>query len=239
MILYPAMDLMGGRCVRLAQGRFDDATIYSADPSEALAGFAAAGATWAHVVDLDGAKAGAPRQHDLIAGLAATAPLKLQVAGGFREAAQIARMLDAGVGRVVIGSLAVKAPDLVNAFLAEFGGDRITLALDVNIVDGVPMVATAGWTESSGRSLWDIAALYPDARHLLVTDISRDGMMGGPNVDLLEQAVARLPRLAVQASGGVSSLDDLRGLPTAGAIVGKALWEGKIDLKEAVDLAGA
>lgn len=239
MILYPAMDLMGGRCVRLAQGRFDDATIYSADPSEALAGFAAAGATWAHVVDLDGAKAGAPRQHDLIAGLATTAPLKLQVAGGFREAAQIARMLDAGVGRVVIGSLAVKAPDLVNAFLAEFGGDRITLALDVNIVDGVPMVATAGWTESSGRSLWDIAALYPDARHLLVTDISRDGMMGGPNVDLLEQAVARLPRLAVQASGGVSSLDDLRGLPTAGAIVGKALWEGKIDLKEAVDLAGA
>lgn len=239
MILYPAMDLMDGRCVRLAQGRFDDATIYSADPAEALAGFAAAGAEWTHVVDLDGARAGAPRQHDLIAGLAAGAVQKLQVAGGFRDSTQIARMLDAGVGRVVIGSLAVKQPDLVRRFLAQFGGDAITLALDVNIVDGVPMVATAGWTESSTRSLWDVAAEYPEARHLLVTDISRDGMMNGPNVELLEQAVEQLPHLAVQASGGISSIEDLRGLPTDGAIIGKALWEGRIRLEEALEVAGA
>ena len=238
MILYPAMDLMGGRCVRLAQGRFDDATIYSADPAEALAGFADAGARWAHVVDLDGARAGAPRQHDLIAGLASAAGLQLQVAGGFREADQIARMIDAGVGRVVIGSLAVKDPGRVAAFLESFG-DRITLALDVNVVEGVPMVSTAGWTETSTKSLWDIAALYPRARHLLVTDISRDGMMSGPNVELLAEVVERLPYMDVQASGGVSSLDDLRRLPTAGAIIGKALWEGKIDLREALDLAGA
>lgn len=239
MILYPAMDLMGGRCVRLAQGRFNDATIYSADPAEALAGFARAGADWAHVVDLDGARAGAPRQHDLIAGLVAAAPLKLQVAGGFREADQIARMLDAGVGRVVIGSLAVKDPARVIGFLDRFGGERITLALDVNIVDGTPMVATAGWTESSASSLWDVAALYPGARHLLVTDISRDGMLNGPNVELLTEAVERLGGLQVQASGGIASLDDLRGLPTAGAIVGKALWEGRIDLKKAIEVAGA
>ena len=238
MIVYPAMDLMGGRCVRLAQGRFDDATIYSADPAEALAGFADAGARWAHVVDLDGARAGAPRQHDLIAGLASAAGLQLQVAGGFREADQIARMIDAGVGRVVIGSLAVKDPGRVAAFLESFG-DRITLALDVNVVEGVPMVSTAGWTETSTKSLWDIAALYPRARHLLVTDISRDGMMSGPNVELLAEVVERLPYMDVQASGGVSSLDDLRRLPTAGAIIGKALWEGKIDLREALDLAGA
>ncbi|HJQ17460.1 MAG TPA: 1-(5-phosphoribosyl)-5-[(5-phosphoribosylamino)methylideneamino] imidazole-4-carboxamide isomerase [Allosphingosinicella sp.] len=238
MIVYPAMDLMGGRCVRLAQGRFDDATIYSADPAEALAGFAEAGARWAHVVDLDGARAGAPRQHDLIAGLASAAGLQLQVAGGFREADQIARMIDAGVGRVVIGSLAVKDPGRVAAFLESFG-DRITLALDVNVVEGVPMVSTAGWTETSTKSLWDIAALYPRARHLLVTDISRDGMMSGPNVELLAEVVERLPYMDVQASGGVSSLDDLRRLPTAGAIIGKALWEGKIDLREALDLAGA
>jgi len=237
MILYPAMDLMDGRCVRLAQGRFDDATVYSADPAEALARFAAAGAQWAHVVDLDGARAGAPRQHDLIAGLAGSAALELQVAGGFREADQIARMIDAGVGRVVIGSLAVKDPERVNGFLDRFGGDRITLALDVNIVDGTPMVATAGWTETSRQSLWDIAALYPGARHLLVTDISRDGMMTGPNVPLLRDCVERLPHLAVQASGGIASIDDLRGLPTAGAIVGKALWEGKIDLGEALACA--
>jgi phosphoribosylformimino-5-aminoimidazole carboxamide ribotide isomerase len=230
------MDLMGGRCVRLAQGRFDDATVYSDDPAQALADFARAGATWTHVVDLDGAKAGEPRQHDLIATLAGGTSLKLQVAGGFREAGQIARMLDAGVGRVVIGSLAVKDPEKVLAFLAEFGGDRITLALDVNIVDGVPMVATAGWTETSRQSLWNIAAFYPGARHLLVTDISRDGMMTGFNRDLLAEVVERLPQLAVQASGGVASIDDLRDLPTAGAIIGRALWEGKIDLEEALAL---
>lgn len=234
MIVYPAIDLMSGRCVRLAQGRFEDATIYSADPAEALAGFAAAGATWAHIVDLDGARAGTPVQHDLLVSLAGSAVLNLQVAGGLRTQEQIARLLDAGVGRVVIGSLTVKDPEAVSSFLAEFGPERITLALDVNVVDGVPMVATAGWTETSTRSLWDIAALYPQARHLLVTDISRDGMMSGANEPLLAEVVGRLPHLAVQASGGVSSLDELRRLPTNGAIVGKALWEGRIDLAEAI-----
>ncbi|TMJ12735.1 MAG: 1-(5-phosphoribosyl)-5-((5-phosphoribosylamino)methylideneamino)imidazole-4-carboxamide isomerase [Alphaproteobacteria bacterium] len=232
MILYPAMDLMGGRVVRLAQGRFDDSTAYPAEPAEALAAFAEAGAEWAHVVDLDGARAGEPRQHELIASLA-SAPLKLQVAGGFRTRDHIARMFDAGVARVVIGSLTVKQPELVSAFLAEFGG-RITLSLDVRVIDGVPEVATSGWTEDSGRSLWDVAALYPEVRHLLLTDIGRDGMLAGPNFDLLEEAGRLLPHLAIQASGGVSSLDDLRRLHTAGAIVGKALWEGRIGLREAL-----
>jgi phosphoribosylformimino-5-aminoimidazole carboxamide ribotide isomerase len=235
VILYPAMDLMGGRVVRLAQGRFEDSTTYPADPAAALAGFAAAGAQWAHVVDLDGARAREPVQHDLIAGLAREAALDLQVAGGFRSRDQIARMLDCGVGRVVVGSLAVDRPDLVRGFLEAFGGDRITLSLDVRLVDGVPIVATAGWTEDSGRGLWEIAALYPEARHLLLTDIGRDGMLAGPNFELLEEASRRLPHLAIQASGGVSSLADLRRLSTAGAIVGKALWEGRIDLAEALD----
>jgi phosphoribosylformimino-5-aminoimidazole carboxamide ribotide isomerase len=239
MILYPAMDLMGGRCVRLSQGRFDAATTYPADPRDALIAFAEAGAEWTHVVDLDGARAGAPRQHDLIADLASTASQALQVAGGFREAGQIGAMLNAGVGRVVIGSLAVKDPALVNQFIAEFGPDRITLALDVNMVDGAPMVATAGWTETSSRGLWDIADLYPAARHLLVTDIGRDGMMLGPNFALLEEAAERLPHLAIQASGGIASLDDLRRVPTSGAIIGKALWEGRVDIAEAVRLARA
>jgi phosphoribosylformimino-5-aminoimidazole carboxamide ribotide isomerase len=135
---------------------------------------------------------------------------------------------------VVIGSLAVKQPELVRGFLARFGGERITLSLDVRLVDEVPMVATLGWTEDSGQSLWDIAALYPEARHLLLTDIGRDGMLQGPNFGLLEEAGRRLPHLAIQASGGVSSLDDLTRLDTAGAIVGKALWEGRIDLVEAL-----
>jgi phosphoribosylformimino-5-aminoimidazole carboxamide ribotide isomerase len=238
MILYPAIDLMGGRVVRLAQGRFDDATIYSDDPAEALARFAEAGAAWAHIVDLDGARAGAPVQHDLLASLARTAAPKLQVAGGFRTADQLARMFDAGVARVVIGSLAVDEPDAASALFGRFGGDRITLALDVRIEEGEPIVATRGWAEGSGRSLWDIAGLYPDARHLLVTDIARDGMLSGPNLDLIGRAASALPHLAVQASGGVASLDDLRrsrDAGAAGAIVGKALWEGRFTLAEALD----
>jgi phosphoribosylformimino-5-aminoimidazole carboxamide ribotide isomerase len=237
MILYPAIDLMDGRVVRLAQGRFDDATAYGADPAEALGGFAEAGAEWAHVVDLDGARAGAPVQHDLLASLADAARLKLQVAGGFRTADQLARMFDAGVARVVIGSLAVEDPDATAALFDRFGGERITLALDVRIEAGEPVVATRGWTEGSGRSLWDVAALYPSTRHLLVTDISRDGMLTGPNIDLIARAATALPNLALQASGGVAALDDLvrlREAGAAGAIVGKALWEGHFGLAEAL-----
>lgn len=239
MIIYPAMDLMGGRCVRLSQGRFEDVTTYSADPTEALAAFAGAGAEWSHVVDLDGARAREPIQHDLIASLAGSVSQKLQVAGGFRTREHISRMLDAGAGRIVIGSLAVSDPERVNAFITEFSGDRIALALDVNVVDGTPMVATHGWTEDSGLTLWKVAALYPSTRHLLVTDIGRDGMLSGPNFALLDQVAALLPHLEVQASGGISSLDDVKQLRTAGTIVGKALWEGRIDLKEAIHLARA
>jgi phosphoribosylformimino-5-aminoimidazole carboxamide ribotide isomerase len=241
MIIFPAMDLMDGCPVRLAQGRFDNATNYLLDPAEAVLAFEAAGAEWAHLVDLDGARAGAPRQHGLLADIALSVTLKLQVAGGFREEAHFARMFDAGVDRVVVGSLAVKEPDLTRDLFERFGGDRITLALDVKIIDEVPVVATSGWTELSGRSLWEVAALYRQARHLLVTDIGRDGMMSGPNCALIEEIARRLPDVHVQASGGVSSLEDLRDLKAAGAagaIVGKALWEQRIDLRAAID-AGA
>jgi phosphoribosylformimino-5-aminoimidazole carboxamide ribotide isomerase len=232
--LYPAVDLMAGEVVRLKQGRFDDRTTYSSKPLQALKDFAAAGAEWAHVVDLDGARAGEPVQHALIAELARSAPLKLQVAGGFRNREQVARMLNAGVARVVIGSLAVKQPETVQSFLDEFGPDRITLSLDVRLVDGTPMVAVSGWAEDSGQSLWEVAALYPQARHLLLTDIGRDGMLEGPNFALYEEAARRLPELKIQASGGVSSLADLDKLRTDGAIVGKALWEGRIRLEDAL-----
>jgi phosphoribosylformimino-5-aminoimidazole carboxamide ribotide isomerase len=137
----------------------------------------------------------------------------------------------------VIGSLAVLEPKRARDLIDRFGAERITLALDVNIVRGAPFVATAGWTESSERTLWEVAADFPEARHLLVTDISRDGMLSGPNFALLDEAVARLPHLDIQASGGISSLDDLKRLKTAGAIVGKALWEGRIVLEEAIALA--
>ena len=238
MLIYPAIDLIGGQCVRLSQGRFENPTVYPTDPAEALARFAEAGASWTHIVDLDGARARSPRQHELIAKLARSATQQLQVAGGFRERDQLARMFDAGVGRVVLGSLAVSAPDTVAAWIDEFGPEHVTLAFDVHIADGVPEIATAGWLEASGRSLWNVAALYPRARHVLVTDISRDGMLTGPNVELIEEMVRRFPNLDVQASGGVAAAEDLvalRRAGAAGAIVGKALWEDRIDLAEAVD----
>lgn len=234
MIVYPALDLMGGRVVRLAQGRFEDRVDYPDDPGEALARFAAAGAEWAHVVDLDGARAGTPLQHDLIAGLAGGAPLKVQAAGGLRTAEQVARLLGRGAARVVIGSLAVSEPETVRGLIAQFDADRIALALDVRIAGGEPIVATDGWTGDSGRSLWDVAAGLPEARHVLVTDIGRDGMLEGPNVALLAEVVRRLPHMAVQASGGVATLGDIARLPTAGVIVGKALWDGRIDLGDAI-----
>lgn len=239
MIVYPAMDLMGGRVVRLRQGRFDEATAYESDPRRGLRAFAEAGADWAHLVDLDGARAGTPVQHALIAGLAADAPLRLQVGGGVRSHDHVQRLLEAGVARVVVGSVAVRQPELVREWLKEFGPERITLALDVRLVGGEPQVAISGWAEDSGRSLWDVAEAFPDARHLLLTDIGRDGELAGPNFALLDEAVERLPHVQLQASGGVSSLADLKRLRTAGAIVGKALWEGRLDLAEVLDLARA
>ncbi len=239
MIVYPAMDLMGGQVVRLRQGRFEESTTYSADPQSALREFAAAGAQWAHVVDLDGARAREPVQHELIARLAAAAALRLQVGGGVRSREHVESLRRAGVARVVVGSVAVRQPELVRGWIAEFGAERITLALDVRMIGGEPQVAISGWTENTGLTLWDVACQFPDARHLLLTDIGRDGELAGPNFELLEHAVERLPHMAVQASGGVSSLADLKRLRTAGAIVGKALWEGRVLLEEALDLARA
>lgn len=233
MIIYPAMDLIGGRIVRLRQGRFDEITFYDPEPTAALRSFADAGAEWAHVVDLDGARAGAPAQHELLASLAAASPLRLQVAGGVRSEDHVAALLAAGASRVVVGSLAVRDPQATSALLDRFGPDRVTLSLDVRVL-AEPMVATHGWQEDSGQSLWEVAALYPTARHLLLTDIGRDGMLEGPNHSLLSQAVERLPHLAIQASGGVTSLDDLARLTTHGAILGRAMWEGCLSLQDAL-----
>lgn len=148
-------------------------------------------------------------------------------------------MFDAGVARVVVGSLAVKQPETVRTWIAEFGPEQVALSLDVRMVNDTPMVAVAGWTEDTGQSLWDVAALYPGARHFLVTDIGRDGMLQGPNFELYEEIARRLPDVAVQASGGVSSTADIERLRTNGAIIGKALWEGIVSLEEALGLARA
>jgi phosphoribosylformimino-5-aminoimidazole carboxamide ribotide isomerase len=237
MIIYPAMDLIAARIVRLRQGRFDEVTFYDPAPADALRSFADAGAEWAHVVDLDGARAGAPAQHELLKSLASASPLKLQVAGGVRSADHVAALIEAGASRVVVGSLAVRDAEATSALLERFGPERITLSLDVR-VEAEPMVATHGWQEDSGLTLWDVAARYPTARHLLLTDIGRDGMLQGPNHKLLAEAVERLPHLAIEASGGLTSLDDIARLTTAGAILGRAMWEGRLSLAEALGARG-
>lgn len=239
MLIYPAIDLRGGECVRLLHGRFDAVTRYDADPLARLAAFDAAGATWIHIVDLDGAEAGEPRQHDLIARMAAATSMRIQAGGGVRKSEDVSRLLDAGAERVVVGSLAVRQPDTVIEWLHRFGPDRLTLALDVRRVEGVPMVATDGWTRGSDLSLWQaldrLSAGKPS--HVLVTEISRDGALEGPDVDLAAEVVRRRPDLAYQASGGVASLADLAALKAAGAtgaIVGRALYEGRFTLEEAL-----
>lgn len=237
MILLPAIDLIGGRCVRLAQGDFARETEYSDDPAAALADFAAQGAIEAHIVDLDGARAGAPRQHELLKQLASVPALELQVAGGFRTSDQVAAVLDSGVSRVVIGSLAVSDPGAFASMLDRFGADRLTLALDVRVENGAPLVATHGWEVGSGRTLGEVLGQFPAVRHLLVTDIARDGMLTGPNLELMTRIIADFPGIELQASGGVADLSHLAALHGAGAtraIVGKAIWEGRFTVADGI-----
>jgi phosphoribosylformimino-5-aminoimidazole carboxamide ribotide isomerase len=237
MILYPAIDLIDGRCVRLAQGDFARETRYDEEPAAALARFADEGAEWTHIVDLDGAKAKEPRQHDLLATLAESSSLKLQVAGGVRTIDHVAMLLDAGVARVVVGSLAVNDPTAFTIMLDRFGAEALTLALDVRLVGRHAMVATHGWTEGSGKTLDAVLKGFPAVRHLLVTDIGRDGMLSGPNLPLIEAIVDTWPKVELQASGGVARLDDLphlKQMGAAGAIVGKALWEGRFTIRQAL-----
>ena len=239
MIIYPAIDLKGGVCVRLMHGRFDQVTQYDERPAARLAAFVAEGADWVHIVDLDGAEAGRAMQHGLIGNLTASVAVSIQSGGGVRSADDVSRLLDAGVARVVVGSLAVTKPDEVAGWLDRFGPEKLTLALDVKIADGVPVPALKGWTEAAGIDLWTALDRYPPgtARHLLVTDVGRDGALTGPNLDLLAEVRRRRPDLAVQASGGVSSLADLtaaKAIGCDGAIVGRALYEGCFTVAEAI-----
>ncbi len=242
MLIYPAIDLKDGVCVRLMHGRFDQVTRYDEQPAARLTAFVAEGAEWIHVVDLDGAEAGEARQHGLIGELTQAIDVNIQSGGGVRGANDVAKLLDAGVSRVVVGSLAVTQPNDVAAWLKGYGVERITLALDVKIEDGAPVPALKGWTQSSGVTLWDALDRYPEgtAKHLLVTDVGRDGALTGPNLELLAEIRRRRPDLVLRASGGVSSLDDIRAIKALGchgAIVGRALYENRFTLPEAIAAA--
>ncbi len=238
--VYPALDIRNGQVVRLLQGDYAQQTTYGDDPLPRAQAFVAAGASWMHLVDLDAAKAGGYTLAPLLAQIASNTSLKVQTGGGVRGRDDVARILDAGASRVVIGSLAVREPDSVLAWLDEFGADRLTIALDTRQGDdGVWRLPVHGWTETADVTLDELATRYAQAgmKHLLCTDIARDGMLSGPNIDLYAHLSKLLPGVAVQASGGVRDVNDVAAAKAAGcggAVLGKALLEGRLQLEEAL-----
>ena len=244
-LLYPAIDVREGRVVRLRQGDYDAETRYADDPLAVAKRYAADGATWLHLVDLDAARHGGWTLAPLVAAIVAETGLAVQTGGGVREAEDVAAILAAGASRVVVGSLAVRQPNRVLGWLERFGSDRMTVALDARAdAAGVYRLPVHGWTEASGLALFDLLQRYAESglRHLLCTDIARDGMLAGLNLALYRELSGRFPAVAVQASGGVASLDDVRGAKLAGAggaILGKALLEGRFDVAQALAAANA
>ena len=238
MLLIPAIDLRNGRCVRLFQGDFGAETRYEHEPHELLLRYREFGASWLHVVDLDGAKDGVLANRAVIVALASQKAVKLQVGGGVRSAAVVDDLLRNGVERVVVGSAAVQRPEEVAEWFTRFGSERICLALDIRIDSGgQPRVRTHGWRESTAISLWEAIDRFPTGmvKHVLCTDIERDGAMSGPNLNLYRTAMSRFPRLAWQASGGVHHAADLAALAEIGvsaAVSGKALLEERITPEE-------
>jgi len=241
--LYPAIDVREGRVVRLAQGDYARETRYADDPFLIARNYADAGAGWLHLVDLDAARSGGYTLAPLLARLKSETGLRVQTGGGVRSEADVEALLAAGADRVVVGSLAVREPGRVAGWFARFGSECITVALDTRRDEaGRWRLPVHGWTEEGGKELETLAAAYADVglRHLLCTDIARDGMLTGPNVGLYRYLCARFPQLAVQASGGVRGSGDLlsaREAGCAGIVLGKALLEGRLDLAEL--LAGA
>jgi len=238
MLLIPSIDLRGGHCVRLLKGEFDAETRYEVDPVELLNRYAEAGVRWLHLVDLDGARDGTPGNRELIRRMAAQDRIRIQLGGGLRTRALADEALAAGVSRVVIGSAAVENPALLGELIAAHGTDAVCLAIDVRVDDGgTPRVRTKGWVQEHALSLWELLGSFSGTtlRHVLCTDIERDGALGGPGFALYEEAQRRFPAIAWQASGGIRSAADLARLSALGldaAISGKALLEGRISMEE-------
>ncbi len=241
MIIYPAIDLRDGKCVRLYKGDFATTKIYNENPQQVLTEFIASGSEWLHLVDLDGAKAGKIIQLELIKQLVHNNPgIKIEVGGGIRSINDVRELLGAGISRIVVGSICVSDPILVNKWIEEFGAEKIVLALDCGLDNqGIPRVKTHGWQQESSLSVYDILAYYPKAKYVLCTDIAVDGTLTGPSLALYQQLKNKFPLLEIIASGGVGKLDDitqLKSIGVNGIVVGKALYENKFTLSEALGI---
>lgn len=236
MKIIPAIDLKDGKCVRLLKGDFDATTEYSSNPAEIGRRFSALDVEDLHIVDLDGARTGTQQNHAIVADIARETGLRVQLGGGLRGRDDVAAWLENGVARCVLGSVAIRDPGTVTDWFDEFGPEALVLALDVRLDDdGTPLLTTHGWTEDSGISLWECLDAYAGARHVLCTDVSRDGAMTGPNFELYVEILNRYPALQLQASGGVRDIDDLellRELGVPAAITGRALLDGQISTEE-------
>lgn len=235
MQLYPAIDLKNGQCVRLKQGEFKEITVYSDAPEEVAALWQSQGATFLHLVDLDGALAGYSVNRDVIKKIADTVSIPIEIGGGIRSEEAIESMLSLGVARVIIGTRAVENPEFLGEMVKKFGPERIVAGVDAK--DG--MVAVEGWEKISTISASDLCGRMKEygIQHIVYTDIARDGMLSGPNVAYTKKLTDDTG-LDIIASGGMSSMEDLRQLYEAGvkgAIIGKALYEKRIDLKSAID----
>jgi len=241
--VIPAIDLLGGRCVRLYKGDFAQVIEYPEDPVQIAARYRAAGLRRLHLVDLDGARSGMQGNEAIIRRLASEAGVDLQVGGGIRDLGRATALLQAGASRVVVGSVAAENPELALTWIDQLGAARMTLAFDVRLdAGGEPVVVTRGWTQSSGRSLWELLALFTPYPGLefLCTDVERDGTLEGPNLALYTACTARFPGLSFIASGGVSGAADLPGLAATGVtgvVTGKALLDGRLSLEEIVQFS--
>ncbi|SEC39352.1 1-(5-phosphoribosyl)-5-[(5-phosphoribosylamino)methylideneamino]imidazole-4-carboxamide isomerase [Paenibacillus sp. GP183] len=237
-IIYPAIDIRDGKCVRLVQGDYNQETVYNTNPLEVALEWEASGGEWIHLVDLDGAKAGHPVNDVLIGKIASSVKVPVQVGGGLRTEQDVDRLLSLGVSRVILGTAAIENREFVYKLLAKHG-EKVAIGIDAR--DG--LVATRGWLETSQVKAEDLAVQLAEhgAKTFIFTDISRDGMMGGPNVEAITQ-LAKVSGQTVIASGGVSKMEDLTRLArqaangVGGAIVGKALYTGSIKLEEALKL---
>ncbi|MGJ4801972.1 1-(5-phosphoribosyl)-5-[(5-phosphoribosylamino)methylideneamino]imidazole-4-carboxamide isomerase [Luteimonas sp. SDU82] len=244
-ILYPAIDVRHGRIVRLAQGDYAQETRYGDDPLALAQAYAAQGARWLHLVDLDAARAGGYTLLELVRDIVDSSGLQVQTGGGVRSRDDVQRILDAGAARVVVGSLAVREAEMVCGWLDEFGAERITVALDTRQDrEGTWRLPVHGWTETAAGTLQEMARRYAGhgLAHLLCTDITRDGMMTGPNLALYRLLADEVPGLALQASGGVRDLADVvaaRDQGCAGIVLGRSLLEGRLQLPQALAEAGA
>jgi len=239
-MMIPAIDLIEGQVVRLFQGDYQQKTNYQTSAKERQDAYASAGATVMHFVDLDGAKDNTKRQLSTLKNLVNHPTMVIQVGGGIRNENDVKQLLDLGANRVVIGSLAIKQPELVLQWLTQYGPEKIVLALDVKIdSQGNKTLPTHGWIKDSGVILEDLLDQYISAglKHVLCTDISKDGTLTGTNVELYTELCKKYPSINWQASGGIGSLDDIKALiPTgvSGVILGRSLLEGKFTLEEAI-----